>query len=73
MWKLRKFCLTLFRQKFRESNVLFLLKKLLKSCFHEIVFSVRENFSFSHTVRQGKVGHFSFLFLPSFFSSSSLL
>ena len=36
MWKLRKFSLTIFWQKFRETTVL--LNKLLKSCFHEIFF-----------------------------------
>ena len=44
----RKFCLTRFWQKFRESNLL--LNKLLKSCFHEIFFSVWENISFFYRV-----------------------
>ena len=49
VWKLQKFSLTLFLQKFVKASVL--LKKLLDRWFDEKKFSVRrENFSFLHTV-----------------------
>ena len=48
VWKLRKFSLTLFWQNFRESNVF--TKENTKELISRNFFSVRENFSFFHTV-----------------------
>ena len=56
VWKLRKFSLTLFWQKFRETNSL--TKEITKELVSRKKFSVRENFTFFHTVatslRRGK-------------------
>ena len=48
MRKLQKFSLTLFWKKFRESNVFTI--EVAKELFSRKVFSVRENFSFFHSV-----------------------
>ena len=49
MWKLQKFSLTLFSQKFHASNgsKVDLLKKLLKSWFDELFFQWEKSFRFS--------------------------
>ena len=64
VWKLRKFSLTLFWQKFRESNVF--TKEITKELISRNFFSVRENFSFFHTVTLWMwtvhLGFFNFLY-----------
>ena len=50
-WKLRKYSLSHFFGK-NFVKVTFLLRKLLKSWFHEFSYSVKENFSFFHTVEK---------------------
>ena len=48
LWKLRKFILTHFCQKFRESNGF--TKEITKELIWRNIFLVRLNFSFFHTV-----------------------
>jgi len=50
VWKLRKFSLTLFSQKFRQNNDF--TKEITKWLVWQNFFSVRENFLFFHTVCQ---------------------
>ena len=50
VWKLWNFSLTLFRQKFRESNGF--TKQITIELIWRNIFSVRPNFSFSHSVNQ---------------------
>ena len=45
MWKLRKFAVTLFRQKFRESNVF--TKEVTKELISRNIFSLRQFFVFA--------------------------
>ena len=53
--KCRKFSLTLFCQKFRESNSF--TREVTKELISRNIFSVRENFSCFHTVLQSSVLH----------------
>ena len=48
LWKLRKFSLTQFSQKFRESNVF--TKEYTRELISRNISYVRENFLFFHTV-----------------------
>ena len=52
LWKLRKFSLTFFWQKFRETNGF--TKEITKELISRNIFSVRENFRNFHTV----MGHY---------------
>ena len=52
VWKLRKFSLTFFWQKFRETNGF--TKEITKELISRNIFSVRENFRNFHTV----MGHY---------------
>ena len=56
VWKVQKFSLTLLSQKFRESNSF--PKEITKQLIWQFFFSVRENFSFFHTVQYGKTQNF---------------
>ena len=50
VWKSWNFSLTLFQQKFRESNGF--TKQITKELIWRNIFSVRPNFSFFHTVKR---------------------
>ena len=52
VWKLRKFSLTYFWQKFRQSNGF--TKEITKELIWRNISLARENFSFFHTVKQWK-------------------
>ena len=56
MWKLRKFLLPLFWQKFRESNVF--TKEITKELIFEIVFIERDFLVFPHCAVQITVWKF---------------
>ena len=51
----RNFSLTLFWQKFRETNIF--TKEVTKELISRNIFSVRENFLFFHTVHCGNYGN----------------